>query len=195
MFTVCDPVMGDDGQMYVPKELLPIYRDEIIPLADIITPNQYEVELLTEMKISNEKDIWEAINWFHGRGIDTVAISSSDLGKPGELRAFLSKKAGPRYALNIPKQGTNISFTGTGDLFASLFLAHSYQTPATQLSTALERTIASLQAVIKRTLDSMPLEVLEGKRKVTSFERELKLIQSKVDIENPNVKLLAEQIV
>ncbi|XP_073836417.1 pyridoxal kinase [Musca autumnalis] len=192
---VCDPVMGDDGQMYVPKELLPIYREEIIPLADIITPNQYEVELLTEMKISNEQDIWKAIDWFHGRGIDTVAISSSDLGKPGELRAFLSKHNGPRYALNIPKQGTNISFTGTGDLFASLFLAHSYQTPATQLATAMERTIATLQAVIKRTLESMPADIIEGKRKVTSFERELKLIQSKVDIENPNVQLHAEQIV
>lgn len=186
--------MGDNGQMYVPKDLLPIYRDDIIPLADIITPNQYEVELLTEKTISNEKDIWEAVQWFHNRGIDTVAISSSDLGKPGELRAFLSKKNGPRFALNIPKQGTNISFTGTGDLFASLFLAHSYQIPTTLLPTALERTIATLQAVIKRTIDSMPLDVIEGRRKVTSFECELKLIQSKCDIENPEVKLHAEII-
>ena len=41
---VCDPVMGDNGHMYVPKELLDIYRDKLIPLADIITPNQFEVE-------------------------------------------------------------------------------------------------------------------------------------------------------
>lgn len=51
--------MGDDGFMYVPKELLQIYRDEIIPLADISTPNQFEVELLTGKKISTEKDAWE----------------------------------------------------------------------------------------------------------------------------------------
>lgn len=191
---VCDPVMGDDGEMYVPKDLLPIYRDEIIPLADIITPNQYEVELLTEMKIANESDIWNAVQWFHNRGIDTVAISSSDLGKPGQLRAFLSKRNGPRYALNIPKQGINISFTGTGDLFASLFLAHSYQIPTTELGSALERTIASLQAVIKRTIETMPLEAREGKRKVLSFERELKLIQSKTFLENPEVILKVEQI-
>lgn len=43
-FSVCDPVMGDDGKMYVPEECLPIYRDLLIPLADIITPNQFEVE-------------------------------------------------------------------------------------------------------------------------------------------------------
>ena len=29
---------------YVPDELLPIYGDTLIPLADIITPNQYEAE-------------------------------------------------------------------------------------------------------------------------------------------------------
>ena len=36
--------MGDNGHMYVPKELLEIYRDKLIPLADVITPNQFEVE-------------------------------------------------------------------------------------------------------------------------------------------------------
>ena len=38
---VCDPVMGDTGPgWYVPKSLLPIYRDEILPLADVCVPNQ-----------------------------------------------------------------------------------------------------------------------------------------------------------
>ena len=41
---VCDPVMGDNGKMYVPAELLPLYREHIVPLADIITPNQFEAE-------------------------------------------------------------------------------------------------------------------------------------------------------
>ncbi|OXB79559.1 UNVERIFIED_CONTAM: hypothetical protein H355_000375 [Colinus virginianus] len=46
--TVCDPVMGDkwngEGSMYVPKDLLPVYRDKVVPVADIITPNQFEAE-------------------------------------------------------------------------------------------------------------------------------------------------------
>ncbi|CAD7004805.1 pyridoxal kinase [Ceratitis capitata] len=189
---VCDPVMGDNGKMYVPEDLLPIYREKIIPLADIITPNQYEVELLTERKISNESDVWSAVQWFHDRGIDTVVISSSELGEENELRAFLSKKNDKRYILNIPRQGNGISFTGTGDLFASLFLAHSHGT--NNLGSTLEKTIASLQAVIKRTLDSMPAEVLSGKRKVTAQECELKLIQSKNVIENPEVVLKAIEV-
>ena len=36
--------MGDDGQLYVPAEVLSVYRDRIIPLANIITPNQFEIE-------------------------------------------------------------------------------------------------------------------------------------------------------
>lgn len=43
-FLVCDPVMGDNKKMYVPVEILDIYKNEIIHLTDIITPNEYELE-------------------------------------------------------------------------------------------------------------------------------------------------------
>jgi hypothetical protein len=39
-FYLCDPVMGDNGRLYVPEELIPIYRDSVIGRADLITPNQ-----------------------------------------------------------------------------------------------------------------------------------------------------------
>lgn len=29
---------------YVPEDLLPVYRDKVVPLADILTPNQFEAE-------------------------------------------------------------------------------------------------------------------------------------------------------
>lgn len=41
---MCDPVMGDNGKLYVPETLEEIYRKEIISLADIILPNQFELE-------------------------------------------------------------------------------------------------------------------------------------------------------
>ncbi|XP_035907865.1 pyridoxal kinase [Anopheles stephensi] len=195
---VCDPVMGDDGIMYVPKELLPIYRDEIVPLADIITPNQYEVELLTGKQIKTETDIWDAMQWFHDKGVRTVAISSSELGAKDTLLAYVSNRTATagteRYRLSIPKQGNNvIRFTGTGDLFASLFLAHSTLT-IYDMGATLERAIATLQAVIAKTLSFIPEPVLQGKVPVTSQERELKLIQSKAEIEQPKITLKCEKI-
>ena len=44
---VCDPVLGDNGKLYVPEELVGLYEKEVVPLADILTPNQFEVEQLT----------------------------------------------------------------------------------------------------------------------------------------------------
>lgn len=38
--------MGDNGKMYVPTELKEIYKKEIVPLADILTPNHFELELV-----------------------------------------------------------------------------------------------------------------------------------------------------
>lgn len=43
---VCDPVMGDNGKMYVPDEMAEIFRKQIVNLATIMTPNQYEAEYL-----------------------------------------------------------------------------------------------------------------------------------------------------
>ncbi|KAH8370192.1 hypothetical protein KR093_002580, partial [Drosophila rubida] len=186
---VCDPVMGDNGSMYVPPELLPVYRDEIIPLADIITPNQYEVELLTGKEVRNEAAVWQAMDWFHQRKIKTVVISSSDLGEEGMLRAFLSQQDGTRLAMDIPKQGgKNLFFTGTGDLFAALFLAHSHASG--DVTEAFEKTIATLQAVIKRTVASLPA----SQEPVKAWQRELKLVQSKREIEQPEVLLKAKRI-
>lgn len=193
---VCDPVMGDDGFIYVPKELLPIYRDEIVPLANITTPNQYEAELITGEKIVKEADVWKACDWFHSRGVATVVLSSTDLGGDNKLIAFLSHNDGSaapqKYKLTIPKQAEGIRFTGTGDLFASMFLANSYDCP--DFGKALERTNASLQAIIKRTVEHIPKAALARERKALAWERELKLIQSKADIESPKVELFAVKV-
>nr|XP_027210608.1 pyridoxal kinase-like isoform X3 [Penaeus vannamei] len=87
---VCDPVMGDHGKMYVPEDLLPVYREHIVPLADIITPNQYEAELLSGRKIKNEGDALEVMKWFHDQGAKTVVLSSTELGSENELLGLAS---------------------------------------------------------------------------------------------------------
>uniref|UniRef100_A0A915PRD8 pyridoxal kinase n=1 Tax=Setaria digitata TaxID=48799 RepID=A0A915PRD8_9BILA len=39
----CDPVLGDNGRYYVPEEMMPVYRDILVPLADLISPNIFEL--------------------------------------------------------------------------------------------------------------------------------------------------------
>lgn len=192
---VCDPVMGDDDFMYVPKELLPVYRDEIVPLSNITTPNQFEAELITDVKIKTEADVWKACSWFHDKGVATVALSSTKLGKDDELMAYLSHKTDndeQKFVLAIPKV-EGIRFTGTGDLFAALFMAHA-SNDGNNLGKAFENTIASLQAVIRKTYESVPDDVKKGERKALPYERELKIIQSKRDIEQPKIELVARKL-
>ncbi|KAL9256755.1 Pyridoxal kinase-like protein [Drosera capensis] len=48
---VCDPVMGDEGKLYVPPELVAVYREKVVPVASMLTPNQFEAEQLTGLRI------------------------------------------------------------------------------------------------------------------------------------------------
>lgn len=82
--------MGDNGKMYVPEEILPVYREIIIPLADIITPNQYEAELLTGITIHSVADAWRAIGSLHERGIRVVVFSSTELGDASGMLGLAS---------------------------------------------------------------------------------------------------------
>ncbi|XP_019868059.1 pyridoxal kinase isoform X2 [Aethina tumida] len=180
---VCDPVMGDNGKLYVPQELVTIYKEFVVPLATILTPNLFEAELLTDLKINSVEDVWKAIEILHGRGCPTVVISSADLGD-GELHVFASHKGADvkRVTMKIPK--IPAQFTGTGDLFAALFLAWMYKTQ--DLKESVEKTIASLQAVLTRTYEHVSGKEMNVKN------LELKLIQSKKDIEEPQIKYEAE---
>jgi pyridoxine kinase len=42
-FWVLDPVMGDNGKLYVAPEVVPAYK-ALLPYADLILPNQFEAE-------------------------------------------------------------------------------------------------------------------------------------------------------
>ena len=73
---VCDPVMGDRGKLYVPEELVEVYREEMLSLATMLTPNQFEAEQLTERKIRSEADAVAACEALHARGPHTIFLTS-----------------------------------------------------------------------------------------------------------------------
>lgn len=187
---VCDPVMGDNGKMYVPKELLPVYREQIVPLADIITPNQYEAELLSGQKIENKADAAAVMEWFHGRGVKTVVLSSTDLGTEGELVVLASSITnGTKEKLNVHIPRLPANFTGTGDLFAALLLAWSHLT-GNNLKRSVEGTLDTMQAILQRTLADAQAEAGPG-QPLTVRHLELKLVQSLQDIRTPSPKVTA----
>ena len=81
---------------------------------------------------------------------------------------------------------------GTGDLFTALVTAWLSQT-GNDLVRTLENTVGTMQAVLKRTLEHARSRSKEGES-TSARDMELKLIQSKRDIEEPTVLVKAEKI-
>ena len=75
---VCDPVLGDNGRFYVPADLLPVYRDELCPLATLLTPNQFEAEQLSGVTIAGRASAEAALDALHALGARCVVVTSTD---------------------------------------------------------------------------------------------------------------------
>ncbi|KAL0273578.1 UNVERIFIED_CONTAM: hypothetical protein PYX00_006215 [Menopon gallinae] len=188
---VCSPVMGDNKKMYVPKELLPIYKETIVPLANIVTGNQFEFELLSDRTINNMKDALKAIEAVHDLGVEIAVITSTDFGGENKLISIASRRQGKeREVLKIEVPRLPTSFTGTGDLFAGIFLG--WWTKTKNLQETFENVTATMFAVLKRTFQSARQKC--GVDNLTVGSLELRLVQSKSDIERPTCTFTAEHV-
>ncbi|XP_010062232.2 pyridoxal kinase [Eucalyptus grandis] len=186
---VCDPVMGDEGKLYIPQELVTVYREKVVPVASMLTPNQFEAELLTGYRIVSEGDGREACNKLHDAGPSKVVITSISIN--GDLRLIGShqKEKGQvpeQFKILIPK--IPAYFTGTGDLMTALLLGWSNKHPD-NLDKAAELAVSSLQAVLQRTVNDYRSAEFDPQ----SSSLEIRLIQSQDDIRNPQVNFKAER--
>ncbi len=114
---VCDPVIGDQGGIYVPDTTAEAIRDRLLPLADLTTPNRFELAWLSGADLADNSEIMEAaLALGPARVLVTSAFSMLN-GGTGNL--FLSGShallAEHRYIDDAPK--------GTGDLLTALFTA------------------------------------------------------------------------
>ncbi|KAK7305727.1 hypothetical protein VNO77_43637 [Canavalia gladiata] len=185
---VCDPVMGDEGKLYVPQELASVYREKVVPVASMLTPNQFEAELLTGFRIQSEEDGREACRYLHAAGPSKVVVTSINIdGNLLLIGSHQKEKGQPpkQFKIMIPK--IPAYFTGTGDLMTALLLGWSNKYP-NNLEIAAELAVSSLQALLHRTLSDY--EKAGHDSQSTSLE--IRLIQSQDDIRNPQVKLKAE---
>jgi pyridoxine kinase len=173
---VCDPVLGDRGHFYVPEELVAVYRDQVIPQADLITPNQFEVEQLTGLKVYSLESAELACMALHDVGPSMVCITSIVLPGNDETMAIVAseRKQGKTNVWYIEFPRLPGDFTGTGDLCSALLLAHTALVQT--LPDALEKVIDTMAVIIERTHRSSGSTVLS---------RELKIIQSRQDIQSP----------
>jgi len=219
LIAVLDPVLGDDGALYVAEELVTTYKS-IIPQADIILPNQYEAEWLVDVKISKLDDILPCLEALHQRyRIRNVVISSIRLeSHPDVILCCGSTSTSdfkPRPVI-IEAPIIEGAFVGTGDLFAALLLARlhpfirdlapddSVRGTDLVLARVLEEVIASMQGVLHKTRKAMDrqqlvdgdISGLSEKEKLVKTMRaaELRLVGSQDALLHPVVEFRAEPL-
>ncbi|KAF4267045.1 hypothetical protein CNMCM8812_002434 [Aspergillus fumigatus] len=131
--TVLDPVMGDQGRLYVNDDVVPAYK-KIIHHADLILPNQFEAEVLSGIKITSLSTLAEAITAIHATySIPHVIITSvriSQFSSSPEattdsltvIGSTIKSDDSPRlFRVDVP--ALDCFFSGTGDMFAALTVA------------------------------------------------------------------------
>lgn len=143
---ICDPVMGDTGPgLYVPEAIAGVMRDRLLPMADIATPNPFELAWLTGQQIRTLADLQAAREALHiapEAHLIATGCVLDDTG-PGQLETVL---LGPEDLSRHPTKRLPIALPGTGDLFAGLVVAGIGR------GRALPRAIETAQTLTARAL-------------------------------------------
>lgn len=136
-FVLVDPVMGDHGKLYVSEEIAKGIQTQLIPLADLITPNVWELEYLTGRKIKKPKDALKAATLLKK---DTVATSVPHKKQIGALYATsgLGRMVSHEKLDTIPHGG--------GDALSATLLAHIVN--GLTKDEALAKSVASIFDII-----------------------------------------------
>ncbi len=147
----CDPVMGDVGRGIFVRDGIPEFmRDRAVPAADIITPNQFELELLTGVAVNSLDSALKGAAKARALGPDVVVITS--LVRPdarSDRIEMLASTADGAWLVSTPKLALDPPPNGAGDVTAALFLAHYLEKRFARR--ALERTAAAVYALFEAT--------------------------------------------
>ena len=148
----CDPVMGDVGRGFYVRPGIPEFmRDQVIPAAQIVTPNQFELDFLTGRETRTLAEVLDAARALRAAGPDVVLVTSvvADGVDPDMLTMLVVTGDG---AWQVVTPRLERMFTGSGDITAALFLAH-YLTTGGDAAAALGNTAAAVYSVLKHTTD------------------------------------------
>lgn len=148
----CDPVMGDVGRgFYVRPGIPELMRDRVMPAAQILTPNQFELEYLTGRTTRTVAEVLTAADAARAGGPETVLVTSvvHDAAAAETIDMVVVTGDG---AWTVTTPLLPRTFTGAGDLTAATFLAAFLRSgdPAAALATTAE----VVYGVLRVTVDS-----------------------------------------
>ncbi|PID51045.1 MAG: pyridoxal kinase [Propionibacteriales bacterium] len=145
---LCDPVMGDVGRGFYARPGIPEFmRDEVLQHADVITPNQFELEFLAGTETKTLDDVLSAADMLRAKGPSVVLVTSvAGVGGPNTLTMVGVSDTG---AWQVQTPYLDRTFTGSGDLTSAMFLAQLLETD--DLARAIENTANIVYSVLAET--------------------------------------------
>ncbi|GAB3071040.1 pyridoxal kinase PdxY [Pedococcus soli] len=168
----CDPVMGNaKSGCFVHPAIPVLLRERVVPAADLITPNQFELGFLTDTEPRTIEDTLASVDLARAMGPSTVLVTSVERpDAPEDTIEMMAVTGDGAWVVQTPR--LPMKANGSGDVTAALFTAHLLETG--DPSVALARTASSVFDLLQTTLDS--------------GERELQLVQSQESLANPRMQ-------
>src|SRR5207237_5937172 len=115
----CDPVIGDVGRgVFVRPGIPEFMREHAVPAADIVTPNQFELDHLTGLSSATRRDALAAMDGLHALGPKAIMVTSLHTDEtPADAIDLVASDRGGRFRVRTPK--LPISVNGAGDAIAA----------------------------------------------------------------------------
>ncbi|KQR54494.1 pyridoxamine kinase [Leifsonia sp. Leaf336] len=174
----CDPVMGNaKSGCFVAPAIPDLLRDRVVPVADIITPNQFELGYLTGTEPADLESTLASVDAARAMGPRTVLVTSVERpDQPEDTIEMLAVDDAGAWIVQTPR--LPLKANGSGDVTAALFTAH--YVASGDAASALSKTVSSVYDLLDRTLQS--------------GERELQLVESQESYASPREQFTVTQV-
>lgn len=160
----CDPVMGAAGRgVFVAPEIPALIRDLLVPRADVITPNQFELDFLVDGETATTEEVLQAADRARSLGPDVVLVTSVHTEEtPADAVDVVAVAATGAWRVRTPVLPVRVG--GTGDVVTALFLGRLLH--GEPVETALLLSTSSIFALLEETqrTGSEELELITGQR-------------------------------
>jgi pyridoxine kinase len=145
----CDPVLGDEDRgSYVRPGIAEFMRQRVVPAAQIITPNQFELTALTGLPVVTMEDVLQAADAARSLGPEVVLITSVvRRDGPTDTIDMVAVDSDGAWLVSTPRLPR--SFTGSGDVTAATFLVAMLR--KWDLAAALAHTAAVIYGLLAVT--------------------------------------------
>jgi len=153
----CDPVIGDVGRGIFVREGIPEFiKMKAVAAADITTPNQFELDYLSQRSSKTLQETRDAIKAVHDLGPSTILVTSLHTGEtPADSIDLLASDKNGLFRVRTPRLPLTVN--GAGDAIAALFFAHYLRNG--EIGEALSRAASALFGVLSKTAEAGAREI------------------------------------